>query len=213
MDLNVYILDSQPLFRKVLVCCLKRYCYGNLKVQLDTDEPSAILSAVTAMRDDAEMLVLLDIYHLGENPYVFIPKLRQAIPDRLYIMVCADCQNLHAIISLIHSGADGFVAKQVTEQELFDGIHAIVTSGSFLPPEVSRTLVGLLKNGKMNNGILSEKEIEFLSYVRSDLGYKQIAGKIHVSPGTVDKICRDIEAKTGISTRHGLAIIAYEMGL
>jgi DNA-binding CsgD family transcriptional regulator len=60
---------------------------------------------------------------------------------------------------------------------------------------------------------LTEKEKEFLKWVCTELTYKDIAGKMFVSPRTVDDYRNSLFEKLGVKTRVGLVIYAIKHGM
>jgi len=61
--------------------------------------------------------------------------------------------------------------------------------------------------------LLSEREIEFLQYVCTELSYKEIADKMYLSPRTIDGYRDAMFEKLNIKTRVGLALYAVRNGI
>jgi two-component system, NarL family, invasion response regulator UvrY len=60
---------------------------------------------------------------------------------------------------------------------------------------------------------LSDKEIQFLRLVCTEMVYKEIAGEMNVSPRTVDSYRDNLFSKLNIKTRTGLAVYAIKNGI
>jgi DNA-binding CsgD family transcriptional regulator len=60
---------------------------------------------------------------------------------------------------------------------------------------------------------LSEKEIQFLKWVCTDLSYKEIADKMGVSPRTVDGYRDTLHEKLDVKSRVGMALFAVKHGI
>jgi DNA-binding CsgD family transcriptional regulator len=60
---------------------------------------------------------------------------------------------------------------------------------------------------------LNEREMEFLKFSCSEMTYKEIADKMHLSPRTIDGYRDSLFDKLKIKTRVGLAIYAIKHGI
>ena len=61
--------------------------------------------------------------------------------------------------------------------------------------------------------LLSDREMEFLHHVCSELSYKEIADKMFVSPRTVDGYREALFEKLNAKTRVGLVLYAIKNGI
>ena len=61
--------------------------------------------------------------------------------------------------------------------------------------------------------VLNEKEKEFLRWTCSELSYKEIAGKMFVSPRTVDDYRQSLFNKLDVHSRVGLVMYAIKNGI
>jgi two-component system invasion response regulator UvrY len=59
----------------------------------------------------------------------------------------------------------------------------------------------------------TEREIEFFQYICSELGYKEIGEKMHLSPRTVEGYRDSLCDRLKLKTRIGLAIYALKSGI
>ncbi len=61
--------------------------------------------------------------------------------------------------------------------------------------------------------MLNEREIEFLKCCCSEMGYKEIADKMCVSPRTVENYRDSLFEKLNLKTRVGLVMYAMNSGI
>lgn len=125
-----------------------------------------------------------------------------------------------SIIKMLRNGAKGYVLKDSDPEELEKAIDAIIRQGYYHSEMVSSKLIHAMNNldekaslaeaGKIS---LSEKEIEFLRLACTDLSYKEIAGKMDVSPRTVDGYRDALQEKLDCKGRIGLAMWAIRNGI
>lgn len=58
----------------------------------------------------------------------------------------------------------------------------------------------------------SDRETELLSYICTEMTYKEIADKMHLSPKTIDGYREDLFLKLDVKSRVGLAVYAMRNG-
>jgi DNA-binding NarL/FixJ family response regulator len=123
------------------------------------------------------------------------------------------------IIKMIRNGAKGYVLKDCDPGELKTAIQSVLHKGFYHSELVSSKLIHALSKGDKDkeNGSgglqLSEKEREFLKWVCTDLSYKEIAGKMHVSPRTVDGYRDALHEKLEVKSRVGMVLFAIKNGI
>jgi DNA-binding NarL/FixJ family response regulator len=123
-----------------------------------------------------------------------------------------------AIIRMIKNGARGYVLKDSDPDELSMAIESVMQKGFFHSELVSSKLIHALSqdDGTANGTspvFLTEKEIEFLKWVCTDLSYKEIAEKMHVSPRTIDGYRDAMHEKLDVKSRVSMAIFAIRKGI
>ncbi len=121
------------------------------------------------------------------------------------------------VLRMIQNGAKGYVLKDSSLTELRTAINDIHTKGYYHSEFVSYKLIQSLNAEgqplKKNPNELTEREMEFLILACTELNYKEIGEKMHVSNRTVegyrDSVCEKLELKS----RVGLALYAVKKGL
>ena len=68
-------------------------------------------------------------------------------------------------------------------------------------------------NSPFEKGIITPLEIDFLKLAATDLTYKEIASRLHLSPSTVDNYREALFDKLNVKSRVGLAIYAVKNGI
>lgn len=120
------------------------------------------------------------------------------------------------IIRMLRRGAKGYLLKDSEPSELLKAIRETKTQGYYYTPMVARQ-ISLLINDKENeqkNALaLSEREMELLQYMASEMTYKEIADKMNLSPKTVENHREKICEKLQIKTRVGLVMYAMKNGI
>jgi DNA-binding NarL/FixJ family response regulator len=121
-----------------------------------------------------------------------------------------------AIIRMLKNGARGYILKESDPSELKAAIQAVMEKGFYYSEMVTGRLVHSISGmDEESQGTqlllhLTEREIEFLKLVCTEMTYKEIADKMHLSPRTVDGYRDALFQKLEIKTRTGLVIFAIK---
>lgn len=120
------------------------------------------------------------------------------------------------IIKMFRLGAKGYLLKNTDPDELKKALDAISDKNVYISEFVSGKLVsGLNKYADLDEKpvLLNEREKEFLRWTCTELAYKDIAGKMNVSPRTVDDYRQSLFGKLKVHSRVGLVMYAIKNGL
>jgi DNA-binding NarL/FixJ family response regulator len=123
------------------------------------------------------------------------------------------------IVHMMELGASGYVLKTAEPDEVENAIRSVMESGYYFSDMVSRVMLqGMVKKGKMVpkfNDIdpLTDREIEVLRAICQEMTTTEIAGKLFLSPRTVEFHRNNILLKTGAKNVAGLVVYAMTKGL
>lgn len=163
-------------------------------------------------------IVLLDITMPEMNGQETADWIKINLPN-LKILVLSVMDNEDTIIGMLKKGARGYLLKDSKPAVFREALDSIRDTGFY---------VNDLMNNKMLNYVtyeedkgkeislaspLTEKEIIFLQWVCTELTYKEIAGKMKLSPRTVDGYRDELLKKLKVQSRTGLVIFAIKTGL
>lgn len=115
---------------------------------------------------------------------------------------------------MLECGSDGYLLKNVAQDELANAIRNVVAGGQVFSEEVTMSLAGKAV-GKNANGVeveLTEREIEILTLITEGLSSKQIGEKLFISPRTVDTHRTNLMNKLDIHNIAGLIRFALKNG-
>ncbi len=122
----------------------------------------------------------------------------------------------------LRAGAQGYLLKDVSIQELADAIHAVVAGGVLIQPSVARKVVAEFARlrpsapPRPQDALpepLSERELEILRLLAAGLTNREIAERLFLAEGTVKNYVTNILGKIGVRDRTQAAIRARELGL
>ena len=105
----------------------------------------------------------------------------------------------------LDAGADGFLLKRATPQQLIDGIRTVFAGDALVAPAVTRRLLAAHARGRARDrdrptlaDRLTEREAEVLRALAEGLSNAEIAGRMWLSAETVKTHLKSILAKLGV---------------
>lgn len=117
------------------------------------------------------------------------------------------------ILSLIQSGANGYVLKDVPSEELVQAITIVHQGGTYFSSKASDALFGQLAVTTAAEETLSPRESSVLIEVASGWSNKEIAQRLKISVRTVETHRQNIKRKLNIHSSAGLVKYAIEHNL
>ncbi|MGB8253072.1 MAG: response regulator transcription factor [Anaerolineaceae bacterium] len=122
------------------------------------------------------------------------------------------------LFDAIRSGADGYLLKDTSRENLLAAIHDLMSGKTPVDPAVGGKLFrqlarqsppGLTAIGSE----LSKREREILTLVAEGLNNTAIAERLHLSEGTVRNYVSSIFDKLGVADRTQAAVLAIKYGI
>ncbi len=158
-------------------------------------------------------IVLMDISMPVMNGFETTQWLTDNHPE-IAIMALSVQDDDDSLIKMIKAGAKGYLHKNVHPVELEQALKTLVEKGMYFPSwATSKIFLNISKKDDKYNSNqirLSEREIEFLGYVCTELTYKEIAEQMSCSHRTIDGYRDILFDKLEIKTRVGLAMYAVK---
>ena len=119
----------------------------------------------------------------------------------------------------LRAGADGFLLKRLTPEELIEAIRPVAAGDALISPALTRRLLGYVagKAGSRASGSdlvapLTEREGEVLRRLSGGLSNAEIAAALLIGQETVKTHVKRICAKTGARDRTQAVVWAYQSG-
>jgi DNA-binding NarL/FixJ family response regulator len=163
-------------------------------------------------------LVLMDISMPGMNGIDAIFEIRRRIPGTRVIVL-----TVHKADEYIHealrAGANGYVLKDATYDELRSAIRAVLAGKTFLSPEVSGRVINSFLGapgaplGSRPVDLLTQRERQVLKLVAEGHGNRDIAEFMNRSVKTVEKHRSNLMKKLDLHSVASLTSFAIESGL
>jgi DNA-binding NarL/FixJ family response regulator len=157
--------------------------------------------ALTAIAETQPDVVIMDINMPGMNGIDCIqaiaPKARHT-----QFMIFTIYENDEKIFEALAAGASGYLLKKTAPEKIIDSIRELHHGGSPMSSQVARKVIGHFKTKKSNGlEVLTNKENEILTLLSKGFLYKEIAGKLSITVGTVTQHIHNIYHKLHVSNR------------
>ena len=116
------------------------------------------------------------------------------------------------IKKLISFGADGYLMKNSSKQEVLDAIESVLEGHKYFSEEVLTSLDNSKKSDDSSNelSLLTDREIEIVRLVADGLTNKEIGEKLFISNRTVDTHRTNLMKKLEITNVAGLIRFAFK---
>lgn len=206
MTTRVVVIEDHTLVRQSLVKTIN--AEDGFEVAGEAGRGDEGLALIAKLSPD---VVLLDITMPGGNGLEVAAQMRGAAPNTrfLFLTMHDDDSSISKAIAL---GADGYVLKTASTDELLSALHAIAEGGSYLSPSVARRVIDLA-GGKSPSANLTDRELEILRLLAQGARPGQVAEKLFVSIKTVKNHLTSVYAKLGVQTGAQAVAEAYRRGL
>ena len=123
------------------------------------------------------------------------------------------------LLTTLKAGADGYVLKDATHEELVMAIKNVMGGKSYLSPGVSEKVIdGYLEGKESNRSLsswetLSQREREVLKLIAEGYKNKEIAEDLCISLKTVEKHRANLMKKLDLHNAAALTVYALQKGL
>jgi len=163
-------------------------------------------------------LLLMDLSMPRMSGMEAIREIKKRFPDTRIIALTVH-KTEEYLLATLQAGADGYVLKDATHDELVIAIKNVVSGKSYLSPGVSEKVIeGYLEGKEGTRSLsawesLSQREREVLKLIAEGYKNKEIAEDLCISLKTVEKHRANLMKKLDLHNAAGLTVYAVERGL
>jgi DNA-binding NarL/FixJ family response regulator len=140
-------------------------------------------------------------------------------PRRPRVLVLTTFDLDEVVDDALDAGADGFLLKRATPEQLIDGIRTVFAGDALVSPTVTRRLLAAHAGRRPPDrerlalaAPLTERETAVLRALAEGLSNAEIAATIWVSPETVKTHIKSILSKLEVRDRTQAVVWAYRTG-
>lgn len=209
MPINLLLVDDHAIVT------------DGIKALLDGDESFVIKGearnghlAIEMLRILKIDLVLLDIDMPVLNGTQTLEKIKKEFPQVKVVMLSMHDEKamIHALLQM---GADGYLLKNASKEELVQCLRMVANSEKFISPEVHAILLQS-DSEKARNPLLAQltdREIEIIALIAQGLNNKEIGERLFISHRTVDTHRTNVMSKLDLHNVAGIVKFAIVNGL
>ena len=209
--IKVLVVDDHAMFRQG-ICALLR-SHEDFEVVGEAEQGR---EAVEKVCEFSPQVVLMDIAMPIMGGLEATRRIQKEAPNTK-VLVLTQYDDSEYVLSLVRSGARGYISKTATSSELISAIRAVNAGEFFLYPSAAKTLVEeyLRRVGGEKDGYdrLTSREREILQLVAEGRTNREIADSLVIGVKTVLRHRTNIMEKLGFHNRTELIKYAISKGL
>lgn len=210
-NIKIGIADDHQLVRHGITRILKDSGHEIL-IQSDTGE-----GLLNELKNQSVDVVLMDINMPGAGGIAAAQHIKDNYSDIKVIAMSALDDDLN-VIRMLKAGARAYVLKSASQDELKRAVKDVVTHGYHFSDMVSGKLIKTLHTKDLDEDVatgvsLTDREVEFVSHLCTEMTNKEIADKMFASPRTTEGWRKNLCEKLNVNTRVGIVLWALRSGL
>jgi len=206
--LHIVIVDDHPLFRKGLKLILEGVEEIEKVVATDQFEKLQYLCQKEHIN-----LILMDV-DLGKQSGVeMTTKIKNLYPN-IPVLAISSFEETSQIQDMVQAGVSGYIVKTLDLEELVTAVKLVSIGRPYFSAKVSKQLFYSNRknaNQKTQTIKLTIRELEILDFIiKEELGNKEIASRLYISPRTVETHKRNLLQKLQVKNIIGLTKYYYQ---
>jgi len=208
--IRVMIVDDHALFRRGLMMVLESE-EGIELVSEAEDGEEAVHKAEELMPD----VILMDVRMPRVSGIEATRQISEVVPAAKILMLTVSDEE-EDLYEAIKAGANGYLLKEISIEEVADAIRAVVQGQSLISPSMASKLLTefntLAKRAEERQQVpaprLTDRELEVLKLVAQGMSNREIAEELYISENTVKNHVRNILEKLHLHSRMEAVVYA-----
>ncbi len=195
--IKVAIAEDHPLLLKMVL--EKLSFFEDIVVKFNSDNGEKLIEKLNSNSNID--VILMDIEMPKMNGIEATRIIKNKFPQIKIIMLTV-LDNDENIFHALKNGAEGYLMKEISAQDLHKAIVEIENGGAVMTPSIALKTLKLFRNPKdftiqkdESSAKLTLREIEVLEQLSKGLKYDEIAKNLFLSSGTIRKHIENIYAK------------------
>ena len=199
MSLTILIADDHAIVRQGILLIIKKLMLPANVIQAQ-NYPQLIELLNTQLKVN---LLLCDINMPGGDSFKIAETAKAIHPDIKTLIFSAYSEELYAL-RYIQAGANGFLHKDASEEEIMDAITSVLQTGKYVSKNLSEALITQVfsqQEERIANPMthLSNRETEVARLLVQGYGLLEISNQIGVSVSTVSTYKTRLYDKLGVT--------------
>ncbi len=205
MTIRVLLVDDHPIVRAGIAGMLGQN--DEIEVVGEAANGQEALNILDRLQPE---VLLVDLRMPVMDGPALIKTLRDS-GNSIGILVLTTYDTDADILRATEAGANGYLLKDTSLEDLVRAIRATKNGESWLAPSVAAQVMKSLRGDEFEK--LSSRELEVLQLVASGNSNKEIANALHVSPATVKTHLIHIFRKLDVNDRTAAVTVALDRGI
>ena len=203
---TILIVDDHPMMRTALRIALEDQ--PDLAVVGEAGSVAQGKLRAVALKPD---LILLDLY-LPDGNGVELIRFRNDMLPETRILVVTSSNNEKDLIAVMDAGAENYIVKDSSPEQLLQGVRAVLGGVSFLTLGATRILLKKLRQPetetRADGSNLSEREKQILQHLAGGATNAEIANALYITESTVRTHFQRISKKLNLLNHSQLMLYA-----
>lgn len=212
----VLVADDHTIVRRGLVSLLS---LGE-GIEVVGEAPDGRTAVDLTLQKEPDV-VLMDISMPELNGLEATARIKKQAPH-VRVLILSAYDNDEYITQVVRSGANGYLLKNSSAEELYAAIRSVFSGHAFFSPAVSKVIADsyvrgssapALDQSRLPDSRLTTREREILQLIAEGHTHQKVADLLHISVRTVDTHCGNIMKKLDIHDSAGLVTYAIKNGI
>ena len=210
---KIVIAEDHTILREGLRALL--YSQEDLEVVGEAGDGREAIRQVEDLMPD---LILMDLSMPKINGIEAIREIRKHIPQTRILALTVH-KTEEFILEVLQAGADGYISKDASSEELMLAIRSVLKGKRYLCPSLAKVVIeGYLESRRTTESstpwdTLTKREREILKLIAEGHKNKEIADYLCISVKTVEKHRANLMKKLDLHSAAALTAYAMERGL
>jgi two-component system, NarL family, response regulator DevR len=206
--IRVFLLDDHEVVRRGLRDLLESE--PDIEVVGESGSAKEATARIPALRPD---VAVLD-GRLPDGSGIDVCRDVRSVDPHIKALILTSYDDDEALFAAILAGAAGYLLKQITGNDLVDGVRRVAAGQSLLDPALTARVLERVRNGPETNAELAEltaQELKILALVAEGLTNRQIGDRLFLAEKTVKNYVSSILSKLGLERRTQAAVLATKL--
>lgn len=207
--IRILLADDHQMFREGVCSLLEKRSDMTVVAEASTGQ-----EALARASEHSPDVVLLDVSVPGRGSLETAAELKRRDP-RVHLLILTAYPEDRFAVRCLKAGADGYLTKDHTFDELITAIHKVHTGGKYVSPSLAEHLVLSLDHdfGTPPHETLSDREFQVMRMIAAAQTVSEIAAELSLSVKTISTYRSRILKKLGLRNNAEVMQYAIERNL